>query len=227
MQYTTVDVFFKGDPMPKEFKSNMQYLVFEYIKSAAISMLNDRLAELAQKPECPYLQAGANYGSYLFSKTKDAFNLDALPKEGMTEQSLQAVFTEARRAAEFGFTATEYQRYKQNFESQLDKIYSNKDKRYNAQFCKEYVDHYLDNDPIPSLDDYYQIMKQISPVLPLEAVNGLMKELVADNDSNMVVLCFNQEKEGATYPTEQSLLKAIADARQTQIEQLHWPCPTR
>ena len=217
MQYTTVDVFFKGDPMPKEFKSNMQYLVFQYIKSAAITMLNDRLAELAQKPECPYLQAGANYGSYLFSKTKDAFNLDALPKEGMTEQALQAVFTEARRAAEFGFTATEYQRYKQNFESQLDKIYSNKDKRYNAQFCKEYVDHYLDNDPIPSLDDYYQVMKQISPMLPLEAVNGLMKEFVADNDSNMVVLCFNQEKEGAQYPTEQSLLKAIADARQAQI----------
>jgi zinc protease len=85
----------------------MQYLIIDYMKDAAIGMLNDRLAELAQKPECPYLQAGAHYGQYLLSKTKDAFQVDALPKEGQTENALKAAFIEARRAAEFGFTATE------------------------------------------------------------------------------------------------------------------------
>ena len=155
---------------------------------------------------------------YLLSKTKDAFEVSVLPKEGQTEAALKAAFIEARRAAQFGFTATEYQRYKSNFISQLDKQYSNKDKRFNSQFVNTYVQNYLAKEPIPSLDDYYQVMKQLAPALPLEAVNELMKGFFEDKDSNMVVLNFNQEKEGAVYPTEASLKKAIDEARATQIE---------
>lgn len=218
MQYSIVQLMFKSDPVPDEMKSNMQYLVIDYLKDACIGMLNDRLTELAQKADCPYLQGGVDYDQYLLSKTKDAFNISILPKEGQTEAALKAAFIEARRAAQFGFTATEYQRYKQNFISQLDKQYSNKDKRYNSQFVNEYVKNYLDNEPIPGLDDYYQVMKQLAPMLPLETVNELMKSFFEDKDSNMVVLNMNQEKEGAVYPTEASLKKAIDEARATQVE---------
>ena len=218
MQYSIVELLFKTDPIPDEIKGDMQYLIIDYLKDACISMLNDRLNELAQKADCPYLQGGSSYGQYLLSKSKDAFELDVLPKEGQSEAAVKTVLVEARRAAEFGFTATEYQRYKSNWTSQLDKQYSNKDKRYNNQFVREYVQHYLANEPIPSLDVYYQTMKQIVPMLPLEAVNSLMKELVSTSDSNMVVLSMNQEKEGAVYPTEASLKQAIAEARAAQIE---------
>ena len=218
MQYSIVELMFKSDPIPNEVKSSMEYLVVDFLKNAALGMLNDRLNELAQKPDCPFLQGSAGYGRYLLSKSKDAFEISALPKEGMTEQAISAVFTEARRAMQFGFTATEYQRYKQNFMSQLDKQYSNKDKRYNSQFVKQYVNHYLDNDPIPSLDFYYENMKQLVPMMPVEAVNQVMQQLMADNDSNMVVLNMNQEKEGAVYPTEQSLKQAIDQARAQKLE---------
>ena len=218
MQYSIVQLMFKSDPVPNEMKGNMQYLVIDYLKDACIGMLNDRLTELAQKADCPYLQGGVDYDQYLLSKTKDAFNISILPKEGQTEAALKAAFIEARRAAQFGFTATEYQRYKQNFISQLDKQYSNKDKRYNSQFVNEYVKNYLDNEPIPGLDDYYKVMKQLAPMLPLETVNELMKSFFEDKDSNMVVLNMNQEKEGAVYPTEASLKKAVDEARATQVE---------
>ena len=218
MQYSIVELMFKTDPIPDEIKANMQYLIIDYLKNACLGMLNDRLAELAQKADCPYLQGSVGYGEYLLSKTKDAFEVSVLPKEGQTEAALKAAFIEARRAAQFGFTATEYQRYKSNFTSQLDKQYSNKDKRFNKQFVNEYVQNYLDNEPIPSLDDYYQVMKQLVPALPLEAVNELMTQFFEDKDSNMVVLNFNQEKDGAVYPTEASLKKAIDEARATQVE---------
>ena len=217
MQYSIVQLMFKSDPVPDEVKGNMQYLVIDYLKDACIGMLNDRLTELAQKADCPYLQGGVDYDQYLLSKTKDAFNISVLPKEGQTEAALKAAFIEARRAAQFGFTATEYQRYKQNFISQLDKQYSNKEKRFNSQFVNEYVKNYLDNEPIPGLDDYYQVMKQLAPMLPLETVNEVMKSFFEDKDSNMVVLNMNQEKEGAVYPTEASLKKAIDEARATQL----------
>ena len=133
MQYSIVELMFKSDPIPDEIKESMQYLVIDYLKDACMGMLNDRLAELAQKADCPFLQGSVDYGQYLLSKTKDAFEVSVLPKEGQTEAALKAAFIEARRAAKFGFTATEYQRYKQNFTSQLDKQYSNKEKRFNSQ----------------------------------------------------------------------------------------------
>ena len=218
MQYSIVELMFKSDPIPDEIKENMQYLVIDYIKGACLGMLNDRMAELAQKADCPYLQGSVEYGQYLLSKSKDAFEVSVLPKEGQTEAALKAAFIEARRAAQFGFTATEYQRYKSNFISQLDKQYSNKDKRFNSQFVNRYVQHYLAKEPIPSLDDYYQVMKQLVPALPLETINQVMGQFFEDKDSNMVVLNFNQEKEGAVYPTEASLKQAIEEARATKVE---------
>ena len=218
MQYSIVELYVKSDPIPDAVKGDVQYLIVDYVKDAAIGMLNDRLSELAKKPDCPFLEGDAGYGKYIYAKTKDAFQMSALPKEGQTEAALNALVLEGRRAAEYGFTATEYQRYKQNFLSMLDKRYSNKDKRYNNQFCREYTEHYLENEPIPSIDMYYQVMKQMAPMIPLEAINELMKEMLPANDSNLVVINMNQEKEGAVYPTVESLKKAVADARAQQIE---------
>ncbi len=218
MRYNYIDVMFKHDVFPSEMKGTLTYLIFDYMKDAAVSMLNDRLKEFAEKPECPYLQANASDGQYIFAKTKDAFELGILPKDGQSEKAVKAAVIEARRAAEFGFTATEYNRYKANYMSQLDKQYSNKDKRYNAQFVNQYVQHFLDNEPIPSIDYTYSMMKQIVPNLGVEQVNMIMPELISKSDTNLVVMNFNIEKDGAVYPTADGYKKAIAEARTAQIE---------
>ena len=212
-KFDIVEVMFKHEATPDSAKYTVDYIIGNYLKNVAIGMLNSRLAELAQQPDCPFLQAGVEDGSYIFAKTKDAFSISIVPKEGQMNEAVKTAFAEARRAAEFGFTQTEYGRSKANTLSSLDKAYSNKDKRYNSQFVNQYVRHFLNNEPIPSIDDNYQLMKQMVPIIPLEAINMVMKEFVPQNDSNMVVLSFNQEKEGANYPTEEGLLGAIKDAR--------------
>ena len=211
-------IMMKHEAFPDSMKNSMAYVLTDYLKGAAVSMLNDRLKEYAEKPESPYLQASASDGNYLFSHGVDAFEIDVLPKDGQIEKAVQAAVTEARRAAEFGFTGTEYNRFKQNYISQLEKRYSNKDKRFNSQFVNQYVQHFLNNEPIPSIDYTYQTMKQIVPMLPLDAINGLMKQMLLANDSNLVVFSLNTEKEGAVYPTEEGLKSAIAAARSAQIE---------
>ena len=212
-----VEVMFKHDAIPDSVKGSLEYLVANYLKNVALGMLNSRLAELGEKPDCPYLQAGVSDGTYLLSKPKDAFDVGIVPKEGQMNAAVKTVITEARRAAEFGFTATEYGRSKANTLSSLDKEYSNKDKRYNSQFVNQYVQHFLANEPIPSIDDYYQLMKQLVPAIPIDAINAVMKQLVPQNDSNLVVVNFNQEKDEAVYPTEEGLLGAVRDARAEQL----------
>jgi zinc protease len=216
-QYNIVEVMFKHEAVPDSVKGSLEYLVADYLKGVATSMLNSRLSELGEKPDCPYLQAAVSDETYLLSKPMDALTLAIVPKDGMMNEAVKTVFAETRRAAEFGFTQTEYGRSKANTLSALDKKYSNKDKRYNSEFVNRYVRHFLANEPIPSLDDYYQLMKQLVPAIPVDAVNAIMKELMPQNDSNLVVLSFNQEKEGATYPTEEGLLGAIRNARAEQL----------
>ncbi len=218
MPYNYIMLMFKHDVFPDSLKGTMAYTMAEYMKNAAISMLNDRLKEAAEKADCPFVQANAGDGQYIFAKTKDAFEMDLLPKDGQAEAALSTALIEARRAAEFGFTATEFNRYKANYISQLEKQYSNKDKRYNSQFVNRYVQHFLANEPIPSIDYTYTTMKQIVPMIPVDYINMIMKELVPANDTNMVVVNFNTEKEGAVYPTADSFKKAVAEARSAKIE---------
>ena len=218
MRYNIVELLMKTEAFPDSLKGTLAYLPADYVKNAAVSMLNDRLREYAEKPESPFLQASVGYGPYLLSRTVDAFEFSILPKDGQTDAAVTAVLTEARRAAEFGFTATEYSRYKANYLSNLEKSYSNKDKRFNSQFVSSYVQNYINSEPIPSIDFVYQTMKQLVPMLPLEMPNEVIKELVLPTDTNLVVLNFNNEKEGAVYPTEDGLKQAIAAGRSAKIE---------
>ena len=211
-------VMMKHEAFPDSLKGTLAYLLADYMKDAALSMLNNRLKEYAEKPESPFLNSSAYYGRYIFSNSVDAFEVDVTPKDGQSDAAVQAAFTEARRAAEFGFTPTEYNRFKQDYISQLDKQYSNKDKRFNNNFVQKYVSNFLNNTPIPSIDYTYTTMKQLVPMLPVDAINAMMKEYFLTNDSNLVVYSLNTEKEGAVYPTEESLKSAIAAARSAQIE---------
>jgi len=212
-----VQLMFKHDVFPKDQKNTILYYVNDYLTSAVVSMLNARFQEEGLKPECPYVAAQADDGEYLLSKTKDAFTIFGVPKDGQMDATLTALVVEARRAAEYGFTATEYQRFQADMLSGLDKMYSNKDKRYSSQFYQEILANFLEGDPIASIDFYYNTMKALVPQIPVDAVNMAIKELVLPSDTNMVILNMNNEKEGAVYPTVEGLKAAVAAGRAAEV----------
>ena len=218
MQMSQIMVMMKHDATPDEEKASMQYLVEDYVKSVISQMMNQRLSEMTQEESCPFFQAFADDGVYLLSRTKDCFELIAVPKEGKDMETLQVLYREAKRAREFGFTATEYERAKADYLSGLEKRYTNRDKRKNDEFGNDYRDHYLSNEPIPPLDVLYQTMQQIAPAIPVQVINQILPQLISATDSNLVVMEWAQEKEGKVYPTEKDMAAAIAAARAEKIE---------
>jgi len=217
-QYSQVTVMFKHETFPKEMKGDLVYLLSDYATSMMSSMLNERLSEKAQEADCPYLQAYAYDGNYLFSNTVDAFTLGIMPKEGMTEAATQAAVTEAMRAAKFGFTATEYDRAKEEYMSQLERQYNERNKISNARLAAQYYRNYLDNEPMPSIEQEYEIMKQIVPMLPVDMINQMMPELITTDGKNLVVMNFNQEKDDAVYPTPEGLKGAVDAGLNANVE---------
>lgn len=213
-----VSYLFKHDVFPDSLKGTVLNVVNSFLKNAAISMLNQRISELTQKPDCPFLGAQVGDGTYLFSKTKDAFSLNYAPKEGKNKESAIAVYREALRAAQFGYTETEYQRFKDNMLSGLEKLYANKDKRASGGLAQELVEVYLSHEPMVSLDDEYMLLKQLIPSIPLQTVNEYIKQLMPQDKKNLVVLSVNVEKEGAVYPEASEFLAAVDEARAEKLE---------
>ena len=216
-QVNQLFIFMKHDNTQPEEKVNMDYLIEVYVKSVIAEMFNARLRELTEDEQCPFVQAQGDDDDYLLSSTKGAFGVMGAPKEGRDMETLTALMREMRRAALFGFTETEYERAKANFLSALEKQYTNRDKISNDYYGNDYRDHYLQNEPIPSIETLYQTMQMLAPNIPVEVVNQVLPELISDNDKNLVVMEWAREADGLTYPTEQDMRDAIAKARAEEL----------
>jgi len=217
----TVDVLLlsmKHDATPDAEKGKLPYLIQQYTTGVMSSMLNNRFTEKAQEADCPFVQAQVDYGDYLISRTKDALSLTVVPKDGKVAEALKAALRELKRVKDYGFTATEYEREKSEYISRLEKIYNNREKHETNDYCRQYVDNFIENEPIPSIEDEYQIMQQMTPMLPVDMVNMVAKGLISETDTNLVVLAVLNEKEGRVYPTKTDLAEAVTGVRSEKLE---------
>ena len=204
----------KRDPIPTELKKTAAYLVQDYLNDMVCAMFNARFSEIQQQPDCPFIQAQAQDGNFMqLARTKDALMLIGVAKEGKDIETLQAVAREGKRAHDFGFTATEYARAKADYISALEKVYTNRDKRKNEEYADEYIENFLESDPIPSIEDLYQTMSALSQQLPIELVNQYAQQVISIDDKNLVAFNMEQEKEGKTYVATDAMQKALEGVR--------------
>ncbi|WP_407401658.1 M16 family metallopeptidase [Sodaliphilus sp.] len=217
-QYSIVEVMFKHEATTREEKASMAYMIEDYVLDLVGDMLNKRFAEKTLEADCPFLQASCGDGNYLFSKTKGAFTVYFLPKEGKYNEAMKAVMTEINRAVQHGFTGSEFVRAREEYMSRLEKTYNERTKISNERYGRSFAANYLEGEPIPSIEQEYQIMQQITPMIPVEALNQLLPQLVSKDEKNLVVLNLNQEKDGAVYPEATALHTAITDAFNAPVE---------
>ena len=212
-----VQIFFKHDATTNEEKESMAYLLQTYMLSMASSMLDERFEEMTQQANPPFNGAGSDYGDYFLSKTKEAFNVTVITKADGIETGLQAALTEIERMKRFGFTASEYERARANYLQRLESAYKEHNNTQNANFVNEYVQHFLNNEPIPGIEQEYSIMQQIAPNIPVEAINALVQQqLIPDN--NRVVFIAVPESAVDKCPTKEQVLNMLNGMSQLQVE---------
>ena len=217
-KFDMINIMMKTDAYPDSLKGDMGYLIEGYLRNVVGSMIDARLAEQTREADCPFLQGSAGIGSYLISGTKDAFSISGVAKPGKVKEAYAAFLREAKRVRDFGFTATEYARAKENFMSGMETMYENRNKMKNEQFTTQYVDHFTDNEPIPSLEDEYKIYQMVVPNLPVDIINNAMKNLISETDTNFVSMVLMKEAEGVSYPTEQELAAIVKQVRGEKLE---------
>ena len=201
-------IMFKTDPLPREMRNTMAYIALDFVQDAISGMLNERLNEITRQADAPFSGAGVGFSEYLVAKTKEALSLNISMKENRYAEGIKAAYRELLRASRSGFTESEYDRFKQEYLSQIDAAYEARNKRTNTSLVSAYVRHFIDNYPAAGIEWRHQMMNQIVPNIPLDMINQTISQLPEDNRA---ILVFMPEKEGLACPTEQEVLTALKE----------------
>jgi zinc protease len=185
------------------------------VRSLYNGMLNNRLQEIAQKPESPFMYAFAGYGSFI-GRSVDVYNLSVGAKENQIEKSIEVVLTESERARQFGFTSTELEREKKDILSNFEKMAKESDKTESRSYADEFIRNFLDKECIPGIQKEFEMVKSFLPDIKLEEINQLGKSWTTDE--NMAALITAQEKEGVKVPTEDQVKEIIKSVKTKKIE---------
>ena len=214
--YAITQIFCKHEAVPNDAKGSMQYLVYKYAKNLISIMFDQRLSELTQQSNPPFIQAGISDDEFFICKTKHALTGVAVSDEAGFERAVTTVYRELLRGARNGFTASEYDRARAEFMTQLESQYNQREKFKSKKFCKEYVRHFIDNEPIPGIENEFALAQQLAPNIPVEAINQILASLV--QDGNLAVVSMLPQKDGVTYPTEAEVASALAAVAAETIE---------
>ncbi len=177
------------------------------------TMLGNRIQELTQQANPPFLGGYSNYSSFLGNL--DAFTSLAVAKEGNVERAIRAVLDENARVKQFGFTATELARAKQEFYTSVEQAYSERDKTKSANFVNEYVQNFTDKDPYTSIDFYFDFLKKQQPGITLAEVNALVDTFIRNENRAVIVMAPENRDAGpdkAKLPTVDQIISYVNDA---------------
>lgn len=213
---TIIYIYHKYDPMPAQLRSTAAGLITDYISAVCSQILNERLEALLHQANPPFVYAEAYDGDFMVARTKDAFTIAAIAKEGEIDSTMTALVREMERARQFGFTVSEYERAKINILKQYESAFNERDKQKNSSYTKEYVNHFTEGGYIPGIETEYTLINQIAPNITVEQVNQYLSQVIGEK--NIVLALSGPEKEGVVYPTESELLEMFNKARSQKVE---------
>jgi zinc protease len=207
---TSVQIVCKHPPAPDGSAADYRRVIVEQLYS---SMLNQRLAERVQEADPPYL--GAGVGKSRMVRAKDMASQAAGVKEGKYAEGLKALLQESRRARRDGFTAAEFERAKTMTLRGIERAYDERDKTESSSYAREYSSNFLENEPIPGIEEELKLTRRFLSEITLAEVNRAGDRWITE--SNRVILFSAPQKPGVKAPAQEEILAVIKEAEGAQI----------
>lgn len=206
--YSMANVYIKHDMKVDETLNGYRSMMVNNIYN---QMMNDRLQELLQSENPPYIYGSAGYGSLI--GPSDVFTSMAVAHSGQIPAGLTTVLIENERVKKYGFTASELARTKTAMLRGMEQAYSERDKRKSIDIANEFKRNFLmRKEAVPGIETEYQYYQELMPTITLNEVNALATKWITDE--NRVVVVTAPEKEGVAIPTEDEI-RALLDKVKT------------
>ena len=205
MSQTAVQMFVKKPRFimktVEDYRTSMSHNLYN-------QMINDRLKELTQKDNPPFVYGAAGYSEFI--GPLDAYMSIAATKADGILAGAQALFEENYRVIQHGFTATELDRAKKSMMKTIEKAYNNRDKQKSSSYVDEYKANFLmSHAPIPGMENEYKYYKEYLNTISLEEVNKLASEWFTEK--NMVIIAMAKQIEDLLYKTKAKQFEPYVD----------------
>lgn len=181
----------------------------DMVKNIFSSLVNQRLRELTQKENPPYLGAYVDFGSY--ARGYEQFSLNVYNGTNDAKESLAAAVEELERVKRFGFTAAELERSKKNILASMERAYNERNKTESETFASEYIRNFLEKEPIPGIKKELEYTKLLLPAITLAEVNEVGKSLES-NEHFFATLTGPEPAPGVNLPAEATLITTATSA---------------
>ena len=208
---STVMMFYKH---PKKEALIINDYKEQLIQELYSAMIINRLNELSQKAESPFMYAYTYYGGFL-GRAMDAYASSASAKENQIEETLEALVIENERVKRYGFTPSELERTKKELLNRLEQQAKEKDKTNSSVYVNAYTRHFLENDPIPGIENELIMAQQLLPKIKLQEINS--KAIKWITDENMVVVVTAPENESVSVPDKRAILETVREAKNKEV----------
>ncbi len=199
---------FKNDETIEDYRDSM-------VKRLFSTMINNRLDELRNSENPPFVYGFSYYGS-TWARTKGAYQSIAGSSEDGQLKALEALLTENERVKRHGFTKSEFERAKKSILANFEKSFKDKDKTESRKIVGEYVRNFLTNEPIPGITWEYNYYKSNLDKIDLAEVNTLINNYL--HDDNRVIVLTGLEKEGLKKITEEEVKTLLEKIKSKTIE---------
>ncbi|MGM0581186.1 MAG: M16 family metallopeptidase [Bacteroidota bacterium] len=209
--FNQIQLYYKHD---NEEMKTLSDLRRDLIYSMYNGMLSQRLAELRQSSNPPFMFASTNFSQMV--RNKSAYSSFAMVGENGFERGVKVLAEENKRIKDHGFTASELDRYKKTFLNNAEKRVKELDKTESNRFASAYIQHFLRENPIPGAEFEFEFYQNLINTITLPEINMLAEKWVTDN--NRVVVLTGAEKEGLEMPTEEDILSILEEVDNSEIE---------
>ena len=218
MQQSSLMIMYKSQAMPKEMNNTMIYELTNILKSYITQMINERLSDIARKPDAPFIQAVFEPAtSFGIVPTLEVSVGQVVTRDGKIMEGYKALLTEMERMRRHGFTESEWERAKNNILSGIESQYNSREDRRHSYFANRYMDNFRMGTPIYDAETEYQLDKQIVEMISCEMVNATVKQMY-DPLKNAVIVANSPVKDGVAVPTEAELVGALKAAVAADVE---------
>ncbi|HKZ67174.1 MAG TPA: insulinase family protein [Chitinophagaceae bacterium] len=183
------------------------------IEGLVSSLIGQRLSELAQKENPPFVFANTSFSQFI--RGYNTFSSFAMLGQGTVQEAVDALISETNRARQFGFLETELNRAKATLLNGAEKAYNEKDKSESGQMVWQYVNNYLQGSAIPGVEHRYKFLQQILPAVSLAEVNAVAKKMPGTNNAFALIQAPTNVKD--KLPDNSGVLKALIAANKKSV----------
>jgi zinc protease len=147
----------------------------------ATQILNTRLSDLARGSNPPYLYAGTGMDGW--ARGYENFSAMAVFGDEGPQKALNALTAELLKAKQYGFTEAETELAKKNALAWMEKSYNERKNTESRNYAAEYIRNFLEQEPIPGMENEYGYYKAFLPGITVEELNGIIKKWMGSTNT--------------------------------------------